>query len=67
VSLSCETINTANKTHKKLSNANTTGGLEVGAQKSKYMLISLQQNEGQNHNKSFSFIGKLKYYEMTVT
>jgi hypothetical protein len=47
-------------------------GLEVNAEKTKYMLLSCQQNEGQNHNiktanKSFENMAQFRYLGMTVT
>jgi hypothetical protein len=47
-------------------------GLEVNAEKAKYMLMSRHQNAGQNHdvriaNRSFENVAQFKYFEMTVT
>jgi hypothetical protein len=47
-------------------------GLEIIAEKTKYMLLSLHQNAGQNHdiniaNRLFENIALLKYLETTVT
>jgi hypothetical protein len=46
-------------------------GLEVNAEKTKYMLLSLYQNAGQNHdintaNRSFENVAQFKYFGMTV-
>jgi hypothetical protein len=47
-------------------------GLEVNAEKSKYVVMSGNQNAGQNHNikldnKSFERVEQLKYLETTLS
>jgi hypothetical protein len=47
-------------------------GLEVSAEKIKYMLLSRRQNAGLNHdikiaNRSFENVVQLQYFGMTVT
>jgi hypothetical protein len=47
-------------------------GLEVNAEKAKYMLLSHHQNAGQNHNikivnRCFENVEQFKYLGMTVT
>jgi ribosomal protein S1 len=47
-------------------------GLEVNAEKTKYMVMSRDQNAGQNHNikihnKSFERVEQFKYLETTLT
>jgi hypothetical protein len=46
-------------------------GLEVNAEKTRYMLTSREQNAGQNHNikignKSFENVAKFKYLETAL-
>jgi ribosomal protein S2 len=52
--------------------ANKVVGLEVNAEKTKYMLLSHHQNAGQNHiikiaNRCFENVAQFKYLGMTVT
>jgi hypothetical protein len=47
-------------------------GLEVNAEKTKYVVMSQNQNAGQNHNikiysKSFERVEELKYFGATLT
>jgi hypothetical protein len=47
-------------------------GLEINAEKTKYMLLSHHQNAGQNHDikiadRSFENVAQFKYLGMTVT
>jgi hypothetical protein len=47
-------------------------GLEVNAEKSKYMVMSRDQNAGQNHNikadkKSFEWVEQFKYLGTNLT
>jgi hypothetical protein len=47
-------------------------GLEVNAEKSKHMLLSLHQNAGRNHNiktdnRSFENVSQFKYLRTTLT
>jgi hypothetical protein len=55
-----------------LNNASKRVGLEVNAEKTKYILLSHHQNAGQNHdikmaNRSFENMEQVKYFGMTVT
>jgi hypothetical protein len=48
------------------------GGIEVNAEKLKYMFTSHEQNSGQNHNtniatKSFGKVAKFHYFRMSLT
>jgi hypothetical protein len=47
-------------------------GLEINMEKSKYMLLSCHQNEGQNHdtkiaNRLFENMAQVKYLSLTIT
>jgi hypothetical protein len=51
--------------------ASKEGGLEVNEEKTKYMLVSWDQNAGQNReikieNRSFENVSQFKYLGMTV-
>jgi hypothetical protein len=53
-------------------NASREVGLEINVQKTKYMLLSHHQNEGQNRdikiaNRSFENVSQLKYLGTTVS
>jgi hypothetical protein len=63
-------IKTANNTEALLV-ASKDIGLEVNAEKSKYVFMSCEQNSGQNHNimtgsKSFASEAKFKHLETTL-
>jgi hypothetical protein len=58
-------INTINKSTEALLEASREFGIEVNAEKTKYMFMSVHQSAGQNHNlliynKSFENVGKFK-------
>jgi hypothetical protein len=72
VNLLDDNIDTVNKSTETLIDAIKEVGLEVNADKMKYMLLSHQQNEGQNRNikicdRSFENMAHLKYLETTIT
>jgi hypothetical protein len=55
-----------------LIDASKNVGLEINVEKTKYMLLSRQQNVGQNRdtkiaNRSFENMSQFKYLETTVT
>jgi hypothetical protein len=50
VNILCGSINTIRKNKKVLVAASKDTGLEVNAEKTKYMVISEEQQAGQNHN-----------------
>jgi ribosomal protein S2 len=64
-----DTINTNTET---LIDASKEVGLEVDAEKTKYMLLSCHRNRGQNHdlkiaNRCFEDVAQFKYLGTTVT
>jgi hypothetical protein len=65
-------INTTEKNAETLIEDIKGVGLEVNVEKSKYMLLSRQQNAGQNHdiqivNRSFENVARLKHFGTTIT
>jgi hypothetical protein len=72
VNLLGDNIDTINKNIETLIDASKEVGLEVNVEKTKYMLMSRDQNAGQNWeikvgNKSFQNVSQIKYLGMTVT
>jgi sorting nexin-29 len=65
-------IDTMNKNTETLIDASKEVGLETNVEKTKYMLLSRQQNVGQNRdtkiaNRSFENVSQFKYLGTTVT
>jgi hypothetical protein len=72
VNLQGDNIYTTKKKHKTLTDASKEVGLEINVEKTKYMLLSRQQNVGQNRdieiaNRSFENVSQFRYLGMTVT
>jgi hypothetical protein len=72
VNLLGDNIDTTNKNTQTLIDARKEGGLEVNVQKTKYMLVSRDQNAGQNReikigNRSFENVSQFSDLGMTVT
>jgi hypothetical protein len=72
VNLLGDNIDTINKNTQTLIDASKEVGLEVNAEKTKYMLMSQDQNAGQNReikigNRSFENVSQFKYLGTTVT
>jgi hypothetical protein len=72
VNLLEDNIDTINKNTKTLIEASKEVGLKVNVEKTKYMLVSREQNAGQIQdikigNRSFENVSQFKYYGMTVT
>jgi hypothetical protein len=67
-----DNIDTIKKNTETLTDASKEVGLEVNAERSKYMLLSHHQNAGQNHNikvanRSVENVAQLKYLRTIVT
>jgi hypothetical protein len=67
-----DNINTAKKNTETSNDDSKEVGLEVNAEKTKYMLLPRHQNEGQNRdikvsNISFKKVAQLKYLGTTIT
>jgi hypothetical protein len=72
VNLFGDNIDTIKKNTEFVIDSNREVGLEVNAEKTKYMLLSHQQNAGQSHdimiaNRSFGNVAQFKCLGMTVT
>jgi hypothetical protein len=72
VNLLGDNLDTINKNTQTLIDANKEVGLEVNVEKTKFMLVSRDQNAGQNReikirNRSFENVSQFKYLETTVT
>jgi hypothetical protein len=72
VNLLGDNIDTINKNTDTLIDASKEVGLEVNAEKTKYMLVSRDQNAGQDQdikigNRSFENVAQFKYLGTTVT
>jgi hypothetical protein len=72
VNLLGDNIDTIEKNTETLIDASKEVGLEINVEKSKYMLLSREQNVGQNRdiktaNRSFENVSQFKYLGMTVT
>jgi hypothetical protein len=72
VNLLGDNIHTLKKNIGTLIDASKDVGLEISVEKTKYMLLSRQQNVGKNRdmkiaNRSFENVSQFKYLEMTVT
>jgi hypothetical protein len=72
VNLLGDNIDTTKKNTDTLIDASKKVGLEIKAEKTKYMLLSHQQNVGQNQdmkiaNRLFENVSQFKYLGVTVT
>jgi hypothetical protein len=72
VNLLGDNIDTMNKNTKTLIDASKEVGLEVNVENTKYILVSRDQNAGQNReikieNRSFENVSQFKYLRTTVT
>jgi hypothetical protein len=67
-----DNINAIKKNREALSDSSKEAGVEVNADKTKYMLLSRRQNAWQNHgikisNRSCENVAQLKYLGTTIT
>jgi hypothetical protein len=72
VSLLGDSINTIKENKETILEASRDVGLELNAEKTKYMIMSRHPNSGQNEsiriaNKSFENVTKFKYFGTTLT
>jgi hypothetical protein len=72
INLLGDSINTINQNTETILEASRDVGLEINAEKTKYMIMSRHPNSGQNqkiritNNESFENVAKFKYLETTV-
>jgi hypothetical protein len=72
VNLLGDSVNTIKENSETFLEAGRDIGLEINAEKTKYMIMSRHQNSGQNQNirianESFENVAKFKYLGMTLT
>jgi hypothetical protein len=72
VNLLCDNTYTTKKNTKTLIDASKGVGMEVNADKTKYMLLSRQRNAEQNYdittaNRYFENVAQFRYFGTTIT